>query len=114
MKVNHAGEQGAISIYTGQIFVARLTASHLVPELQAFRAHEQERRDYSSVDLGLLSSRRTHRDSSDIGPSQSPQATRNNNSHQCDNMLVFPIGNLLLSIAVHNHEPPGYEMSVSH
>ncbi|MGK5040947.1 demethoxyubiquinone hydroxylase family protein [Janthinobacterium sp. GB1R12] len=44
MKVNHAGEQGAIGIYTGQIFVARLTASHLVPELRAFRAHEREHR----------------------------------------------------------------------
>ena len=38
MKVNHAGEHGAISIYTGQIFMARLTASLLVPELRAFRA----------------------------------------------------------------------------
>ena len=44
MKVNHAGEQGAISIYTGQIFMARLTASHLVEELCAFRTHELEHR----------------------------------------------------------------------
>ncbi|UGQ39093.1 demethoxyubiquinone hydroxylase family protein [Janthinobacterium sp. PLB04] len=33
MKVNHAGEQGAIGIYTGQIFMARWTASHIVQEL---------------------------------------------------------------------------------
>ncbi|MDO8039835.1 demethoxyubiquinone hydroxylase family protein [Janthinobacterium sp. SUN137] len=44
MKVNHAGEQGAIGIYTGQIFMARWTASHIVQELRAFRAHEREHR----------------------------------------------------------------------
>ena len=44
MKVNHAGEHGAISIYTGQIFMARLTARSLVPELRAFRADEEKHR----------------------------------------------------------------------
>lgn len=44
MKVNHAGEHGAISIYTGQIFMARLTARALVPELRAFRADEEKHR----------------------------------------------------------------------
>lgn len=44
MKVNHAGEHGAISIYTGQIFMARLTASSLVPELRAFRLDEEKHR----------------------------------------------------------------------
>ncbi|KAB8066824.1 demethoxyubiquinone hydroxylase family protein [Janthinobacterium violaceinigrum] len=44
MKVNHAGEQGAIGIYTGQIFMARWTASHLVQELRAIRVHEREHR----------------------------------------------------------------------
>ncbi|MES2071999.1 MAG: demethoxyubiquinone hydroxylase family protein [Pseudomonadota bacterium] len=42
MKVNHAGENGAISIYSGQIFMARLTARPLLAELIAFRAHEEE------------------------------------------------------------------------
>lgn len=41
MKVNHAGEHGAIQIYTGQIFMARFTARALVPELRAFREHEK-------------------------------------------------------------------------
>lgn len=40
IKVNHAGEHGAISIYTGQIVMARLTARHLIGELAEFRAHE--------------------------------------------------------------------------
>jgi ubiquinone biosynthesis monooxygenase Coq7 len=44
MKVNHAGEQGAVSIYTGQIFMARFTAKSLLPELVAFRADEEKHR----------------------------------------------------------------------
>lgn len=44
MKVNHAGEQGAISIYSGQILMARVTAKHLLPELATFREHEREHR----------------------------------------------------------------------
>lgn len=44
MKVNHAGEHGAISIYTGQIFMARFTARPLLPELRAFRADEEKHR----------------------------------------------------------------------
>ena len=40
MKVNHAGEQGAICIYTGQIFMARFTAKSLLAELLVFKAHE--------------------------------------------------------------------------
>ena len=41
IKVNHAGEHGAISIYTGQILMARLTAPRMVAELYEFRSHEQ-------------------------------------------------------------------------
>ena len=41
IKVNHAGEHGAVCIYTGQILVARLTAPRPVNELIAFRSHEQ-------------------------------------------------------------------------
>jgi len=31
IKVNHAGEHGAIYIYAGQILMARLTARSIVP-----------------------------------------------------------------------------------
>lgn len=44
LKVNHAGENGAISIYAAQIVVARFTAPSLVAELREFKAHEQEHR----------------------------------------------------------------------
>lgn len=44
LKVNHAGENGAIGIYAAQIAVARFTAPSLVAELQEFKAHEQEHR----------------------------------------------------------------------
>lgn len=44
LKVNHAGENGAINIYKAQIVVARLTAPSLVQELREFKAHEQEHR----------------------------------------------------------------------
>jgi len=44
MKVNHAGEHGAVSIYTGQILMARFTAKSLLPELLAFKADEEKHR----------------------------------------------------------------------
>ena len=44
LKVNHAGEHGAVSIYTGQILMARLTARHLIQELTEFRSHELRHR----------------------------------------------------------------------
>lgn len=44
MKVNHAGEHGAVSIYAGQIFMARFTARSLLPELLAFKADEEKHR----------------------------------------------------------------------
>jgi len=44
IKVNHAGEHGAICIYTGQIHMARLTAPAMVAELIEFRSHEQRHR----------------------------------------------------------------------
>lgn len=44
LKVNHAGEHGAINIYAAQIAVARLTAPSLVAELREFKAHEQQHR----------------------------------------------------------------------
>ena len=45
LKVNHAGEHGAVSIYTGQIAVARFRARTLLPELRSFKAHEERHRD---------------------------------------------------------------------
>lgn len=44
IKVNHAGEHGAVSIYSGQIFMARLTAPGMISELAEFRSHEQRHR----------------------------------------------------------------------
>ncbi len=44
LKVNHAGENGAVGIYAGQILVARLTAPAMVAELQEFKSHEQRHR----------------------------------------------------------------------
>jgi 3-demethoxyubiquinol 3-hydroxylase len=51
LKVNHAGEFGAISIYTGQIAVARLFARDLVPELVEFRSHERGHREIFRAEL---------------------------------------------------------------
>ncbi len=51
MKVNHAGEHGAINIYSGQIFMARLTALDLVDELIEFRSHEQAHRAIFGAEL---------------------------------------------------------------
>ena len=51
IKVNHAGEHGAICIYTGQIFMARLTARHMINELSEFRSHEQKHRAIFSSEL---------------------------------------------------------------
>ncbi|MFZ6818914.1 demethoxyubiquinone hydroxylase family protein [Undibacterium sp. Ji22W] len=44
LKVNHAGEQGAICIYAGQIIAARLTARGMVAELREFQSHEKRHR----------------------------------------------------------------------
>jgi 3-demethoxyubiquinol 3-hydroxylase len=44
LKVDHAGEHGAICIYTGQIRMARFTAPGLVAELQEFLSHERRHR----------------------------------------------------------------------
>ncbi len=36
LKVNHAGEHGAVSIYTGQLMLARMRATSMVAELAEF------------------------------------------------------------------------------
>lgn len=51
IKVNHAGEHGAICIYTGQILMARLTARHMTDELVEFRSHERKHRAIFAAEL---------------------------------------------------------------
>jgi len=51
LKVNHAGEHGAVNIYSGQIFMARLTAPGIVDELREFRVHEQRHRAVFGAEL---------------------------------------------------------------
>jgi 3-demethoxyubiquinol 3-hydroxylase len=51
IKVNHAGEHGAINIYSGQIFMARLTARGMVSQLKEFRSHEQRHRTIFGAEL---------------------------------------------------------------
>ena len=58
LKVDHAGEHGAVNIYTGQIFVARLTAPDLVDELSEFLAHERRHRAIFGAELERRGRRR--------------------------------------------------------
>ncbi|WP_241509549.1 demethoxyubiquinone hydroxylase family protein [Pseudomonas ovata] len=44
MKVDHAGEHGAICIYSGQLFMARLFVPGMVNELKEFLSHERRHR----------------------------------------------------------------------
>jgi 3-demethoxyubiquinol 3-hydroxylase len=44
IKVNHAGEHGAVNIYAGQIVMAKLRAPSLLFELAEFKAHEERHR----------------------------------------------------------------------
>ncbi|MBE1161505.1 demethoxyubiquinone hydroxylase family protein [Dyella acidiphila] len=44
IKVNHAGEHGAISIYSAQILMAQFTARDLIEQLAEFRSEEQKHR----------------------------------------------------------------------
>lgn len=44
LKVNHAGENGAVNIYAGQIFLARLTAPGIVAQLTEFKSQEERHR----------------------------------------------------------------------
>lgn len=51
MKVNHAGEHGAVNIYRGQIVMARFTARHLVDELKECQSHEERHRSIFQAEL---------------------------------------------------------------
>ncbi len=55
LKVNHAGENGAVHIYAAQILVARWTAPALVSELQEFKQHEARHRDIFRAELNRRS-----------------------------------------------------------
>jgi ubiquinone biosynthesis monooxygenase Coq7 len=58
IKVDHAGEHGAVCIYTGQLLVARLTAPELVAELSDFRLHEVRHREIFRQELARRGRRR--------------------------------------------------------
>lgn len=44
LKVNHAGEHGAVHIYAGQIRIAKRFHPQMVAELEEFKSHEEEHR----------------------------------------------------------------------
>jgi ubiquinone biosynthesis monooxygenase Coq7 len=58
LKVNHAGEHGAINIYSGQIIMARFTARAMLDELNEFRVHEQRHRAIFGAELQRRGRRR--------------------------------------------------------
>jgi len=58
LKVNHAGEFGAIAIYTGQILIAQWRAPGLVAELVEFREHERRHREIFAAELARRGRRR--------------------------------------------------------
>lgn len=58
MKVNHAGEQGAVCIYRGQRWVATLIAPSLVAELAENQAHEERHRAIFAAELARRGVRR--------------------------------------------------------
>jgi len=51
LKVNHAGENGAVHIYAGQMVLGRLTAPALMAELREFRGHEEKHREIFASEL---------------------------------------------------------------
>ena len=51
LKVNHAGEHGAVNIYAGQLLLARLTAPSMLADLAEFKSHEQRHRAIFQAEL---------------------------------------------------------------
>lgn len=51
LRVNHAGEHGAVNIYAGQRFIAQLTSRRLLPELAEFQSHERKHRAIFQAEL---------------------------------------------------------------
>ncbi|HTR88211.1 MAG TPA: demethoxyubiquinone hydroxylase family protein [Reyranella sp.] len=58
MKVNHAGEQGAVCIYRAQRWIASMIAPALVAELSANQAHEERHRAIFAAELARRGVRR--------------------------------------------------------
>ena len=58
MKVDHAGEHGAVCIYLAQRWFARWRAPEMVPELDAFLAHERGHRARFGAELARRGQRR--------------------------------------------------------
>lgn len=48
IKVDHAGENGAVNIYRAQYLVSRIRARRLLSDLKHFQEHEMEHRDLFS------------------------------------------------------------------
>ena len=51
LKVDHAGEHGAVNIYRGQILLSRIRAPRIVAELREFQAHELRHRATFGAEL---------------------------------------------------------------
>ena len=51
LKVNHAGENGAINIYRAQTLLSRLRAPGLVAQLREFQSHEEKHRSLFWAEL---------------------------------------------------------------
>ena len=60
LKVDHAGEHGAVNIYRAQILVARWTAPHMTPVLRHFLEHELGHRALFWCQLQARGVRRCH------------------------------------------------------
>jgi ubiquinone biosynthesis monooxygenase Coq7 len=58
MKVDHAGEHGAICIYRAQIWLARWRAPEMVEELAEFLVHERRHRALFGAELARRGRRR--------------------------------------------------------
>lgn len=51
LKVDHAGEHGAVSIYAGQMLIAKYTAPDLLSQLREFQMHERRHRAIFAAEL---------------------------------------------------------------
>jgi ubiquinone biosynthesis monooxygenase Coq7 len=58
MKVDHAGEHGAICIYRAQLWFARWTAPEMIVELEEFLFHERRHRALFGAELARRGRRR--------------------------------------------------------
>ena len=58
LKVDHAGEHGAVNIYRGQILLCRLRAPGIVAELSEFQSHERRHRATFAAELKRRGRRR--------------------------------------------------------